>query len=211
MPTNLYGPNDNFNLETAHVLPALIRKFHLAKLLRQEDYAGLRENIGRHLLGFGLDKKMEFDDMESMKRALSELGVTGDYVTIWGTGEPYREFLHVDDLADAALFLMVGYDWREVGEFVNIGTSEDMRISAIADVVKKIIGFSGEISYDTSKPDGMPRKMLDVSSMLRLGWHPSLALEKGIKKTYEWYVKSWLSDCPLRISGESKSSFPREI
>lgn len=195
MPTNLYGPNDNFNLETAHVLPALMRKFHLARFLREKVYDEIAMDIKRYSLGFGMDSKIDVTQSRSVIETLGALGITAASVTLWGTGEPYREFLHVDDLASAMLFLMDGYDWRDVGEFVNIGTGQDMRLSDIANVVKKIVGFSGQISYDTSKPDGMPRKMLDVSSMSRLGWRPSFGLEEGIRTTYHWYRKANL---PIR-------------
>ncbi len=143
MPTNLYGQNDNFDLEQSHVLPALIRKFHDAKR----------------------DRKKE--------------------VVLWGTGAPLREFLHVDDLADACLFLMKEYDQPEI---INVGTGEDISIKALAELIKKIISFKGQISWDPSKPDGMPRKLLDVSKLHSLGWRHSISLTEGIKRTYEWYT-----------------------
>ncbi|MFH1287741.1 MAG: GDP-L-fucose synthase [bacterium] len=145
MPTNLYGPGDNFNLETSHVIPALIRKFHLAKLS------------------------------------------ASTVVEIWGTGEPYREFLYVDDLADACLFLMEKFDYKNIGEFVNIGFGRDLKIRDIAELIKNIVGFSGEIKFDISKPDGMPKKLLDSSKIKSLGWEPKISLSDGIKKTYEYY------------------------
>ncbi len=145
MPTNLYGPNDNFDFETSHVLPALIRKFHEAGKVNQES------------------------------------------VVLWGTGEPYREFLYVDDLADACLFLMKRYDYRDIGEFINIGTGEDIRIKDLAELIKKITGFSGTIKHDTSKPDGTPRKLLDVTRISSLGWKPKIDLEDGIRRTYEFF------------------------
>ncbi|KKU68815.1 MAG: NAD-dependent epimerase/dehydratase [Parcubacteria group bacterium GW2011_GWA2_47_16] len=145
MPTNLYGQNDNFDLENSHVLPALIRKFHEAK--------------------------------ESGKKEL----------TLWGTGAARREFLHVDDLADACLFLMEHYSDSEI---INVGTGEDISIRELAELIKKTSGFSGKISWDKSRPDGMPRKLLDVSKINALGWRHNIPLEEGIKKTYEWYIKS---------------------
>lgn len=143
MPTNLYGPNDNFDLENSHVLPALIRKFHEAK----------------------------------------EAG--SGSVVVWGTGSPRREFLHVDDLADACLFLMQTYDSSEL---INIGAGEDITINDLALLIKEVVGFKGRIEFDPSKPDGMPRKLLDVSKMSALGWQPKLSLSKGIAETYAWYV-----------------------
>ena len=143
MPTNLYGPGDNFDLKTSHVLPALIRKFHEAKA------AG--------------DKS----------------------VTVWGTGTPRREFLHVDDLADACVFLMRNYSAPEI---VNVGWGQDASILELAELVQNVIGYEGDIELDTSKPDGTPRKLLDTSRLSSLGWEPSIGLEKGIRSTYDWYV-----------------------
>ena len=142
MPTNLYGPGDNFDLENSHVLPALIRKFHEAK------QAG------------------------------------ADSVTVWGTGTPRREFLHVDDLADACVFLMAGYSADEI---VNVGWGKDISIAELAELVRGVVGFEGEIVFDTSKPDGTPRKLLDTARLAALGWSPSVALADGIDETYRWY------------------------
>jgi GDP-L-fucose synthase len=144
MPTNLYGPNDNFDLTSSHVLPAMIRKFDDAKVNGEQQ------------------------------------------VVLWGTGVAYREFLHVDDLAEACVFLMHHYDGSEI---VNIGTGKDVTIKELAVTVKEIVGFGGEIVWDSSKPDGTPRKLLDVSRLHSLGWHAQTGLREGIEKTYEWYVK----------------------
>ena len=182
MPTNLYGPNDNFNLETAHVLPALIRKFHLARLLKEKRYDDAKKDIQRFHTGFDLDLNLD------LNLNLAKLGITPESVTLWGTGEPYREFLYVDDLADASIFLMENHNARDVGEFVNIGKGEDIRINELALLIKGIVGFEGEIRYDPSKPDGTPRKLLDISRMSSLGWLPKTSLEEGIKKTYKWYL-----------------------
>lgn len=145
MPTNLYGPNDNFDLETSHVLPALIRRFHEAK-----------------------------------ERSLP-------YVTLWGTGKPLREFLYVDDLADACVYLMQGYDAQDIGEFINIGTGTDVTIRDLAELVSRIVGYDGDIRWDTDKPDGTPQKLLDVSRINKLGWQAQTSLRQGIVKTYQWY------------------------
>jgi len=144
MPTNLYGPGDNFDLETSHVLPALIRKFHEARL------SGARQ------------------------------------VVVWGSGAPRREFLHVDDLADAALFLMLHYDEPEI---VNVGTGIDVTIRELAEKVRAVTGFEGEIVFDRSKPDGTPRKLLDVSRLTALGWTAKISLDEGLRQTYEWYCR----------------------
>ena len=145
MPTNLYGPGDNFDLKTSHVLPALIRKFHEAKV------AG------------------------------------ADQVEIWGTGVPRREFLHVDDLADACFHLMQSYDDEPL---INVGCGEDVSISELATLVGRIVGFQGSVVFDRSKPDGTPRKLLDVTRLSSLGWKPRIRLEDGIRDTYDWYRSS---------------------
>ncbi len=144
MPTNLYGPGDNFDLDTSHVLPALIRKFHEAKL-------------------------------------------AGTSVTLWGTGSPMREFLHVDDLADACLFLMDNYD---DGEIVNVGTGKDISIKGLSEMVGEVVAFNGEIKWDSSKPDGTPRKVMDVSKLSSLGWEAKISLRDGIKSTYQWFLEN---------------------
>lgn len=145
MPTNLYGPNDNFDLENSHVLPALIRKFHEAKEQHKSE------------------------------------------VEIWGTGSPRREFLYVADLADACVYLMVNYTHKEIGPLINIGTGADLTIRELAEMVKDIVGFNGTLKFDPAKPDGTPRKLLDVSKLRALGWQAKTPLEDGIKMTYEWF------------------------
>jgi GDP-L-fucose synthase len=192
MPTNLYGPGDNFNLETAHVLPALIRKFHLARMLREKKTDEMERDLERFPVGFDLKNSL----------GLKKLGITAEYVEIWGSGEPYREFLYVDDLAEACIFLMDKCDYREIGEIINIGVGEDMPIKAIAEIVRKITGFRGEIRYDRTKPDGTPRKLLDISRIKALGWTPKTGLETGIRMTYEWYCKSVQRPSTYHSSGE---------
>jgi len=188
MPTNLYGLNDNFNLETAHVLPALIRKFHLAKLLGQGDFEGIKENFIRYPVGFGLDRPNKDWDKEAILEVLERVGISSEnsrvVVKLWGTGSPYREFLHVDDLAAACLFLMERYDYKDIGEFINIGTGEDITIKDLAYMIKDIVGFDGDIKWDGSKPDGTIRKLLDVSRIKSLGWAHNLRLEEGIKNVF---------------------------
>jgi len=145
MPTNLYGPNDNFDLETSHVLPALIKKFHEAKAKDRKE------------------------------------------VEVWGTGKPRREFLHVDDLSDACVYLMNHYD---ESDFINIGTGKDSSIRELAEIVAKVVGFEENLRFDKSKPDGTPQKLLDVSRLKCLGWSPRISLKDGIKQTYEWCLKN---------------------
>lgn len=197
MPTNIYGPHDNYNLETAHALPALIRKFHLAKLLEQGDFEGLARDLRTYPIGFGLSLP-ENAAVQDILSILHKIGISHISqhtelntqnlipvtVHLWGTGSPYREFMHVDDLASACIFLMDKYDFAEIGEFVNIGTGVDMPIKELATLIKDIVGFNGNIVWDTTKPDGTPRKLLDVSRIKALGWKPEIGLEEGIRMVY---------------------------
>jgi len=144
MPTNLYGPNDNFNPETSHVLPGFITKFHKAK-------------------------------------------ESGEIPLMWGDGSPFREFLHVDDLADACLFLMENYDRPEI---INVGTGKDITIKELAKTIAKVVGYEGDIAWDTTKPNGTPRKLLNVDKLYNLGWKHSIELEEGLEKTYNWYLEN---------------------
>ncbi|MCG2721011.1 MAG: GDP-L-fucose synthase [Thermodesulfovibrionales bacterium] len=202
MPTNLYGPNDNFNLETSHVLPALIRKFHLAKLLRAKRYEDIRKDFQKYgnretVIGNSELVLKEDAPEADIVKILEYFGIRfTDHasritaVQLWGTGSAFREFLFVDDLADACIFLMERYDYREIGEFVNIGTGKDITIKDLAGMIMQIVGFDGTLEFDRSKPDGTPRKLLDTERIRKLGWEPETTLEDGIRKTYEWYVKS---------------------
>lgn len=198
MPANLYGPNDNFNLETSHVLPALIRKFYLAKLQgkskndTKNKYLEIIQDIKRFSLGFNFSLEVEsghnFD--HNLRLFLQQAGITEEKVTLWGSGEAYREFLHVDDLADACVFLMNNFEYKDIGEFVNIGTGKDIKIKDLSELIKDIVGFKGEICHDLSKPDGTPRKLLNVSKIKCLGWMPENTLRAGIEKTYQWYIET---------------------
>lgn len=183
MPTNLYGPNDNFDLNHSHVLPALIRKFHLAKLLENGEINLLKKDLAKFGNGFnGLETASD----QEIVAYLGKFGITANYVALWGSGSPRREFLHVDDLADALLFMMKSYDEML---FLNVGWGKDITIKELAEIVKSVIGFRGVIKWDSSKPDGTPRKLLDVSRLTKLGWKPRIELEEGIKNTYDWYVR----------------------
>ncbi len=201
MPTNIYGPYDNFNLETSHVLPALIRKFHLAKLLEQEDFEGIKKDFLKYPIGFGLDK-INLEDKQSILNVLKKVGIISNNsnisLTLWGSGEVYREFLYVDDLADACVYLMENVDAEDMRKlcpdyFVNVGTGEDLKIKDLAMMIKDIVGFKGDIIHDLSKPDGTPRKLLDISKIKELGWKPKVSLEEGIRRTYEWYLRKMLN------------------
>ncbi len=187
MPTNLYGPGDNFDLEKSHVLPALIRKFHLARLLSEKKYDAIRADAKKRSIGFGLRLDQSVSN-EQMERILASIGITGDSVTLWGTGSPFREFLYVADLAEACVFLMQKYDAKDIGEFVNIGYGSDLTIKALASLACSIVGFRGSISFDSSKPDGTPKKLLDSNKMNSLGWKPKVSLAEGIKLEYASYL-----------------------
>jgi len=196
MPPNLYGPGDNFNLESSHVLSALIRKFHLAKLLKEKKYEEIKNDISKIPIGFGLDKKAELWNIKDLKEILEHIGITESKVKIWGTGNARREFLYVDDLADALLYFMEKInveDIRNISKehFVNIGVGYDITIKDLAGLIKDIVGFEGDIYFDKSKPDGMPQKLLDISNLSKLGWKHKIDLEEGIKRTYEWYLDNY--------------------
>lgn len=224
MPTNLYGPNDNFDLETSHVLAALIRKFHLGKCLQNNDFDAIRKDLKKYPIQSYDVTKLSNEEVVNL---LAEVGIKTQYlvpdtllftvVMLWGSGNPYREFLFVDDLADCCIFLMENYDASSLSsllcdpssmchttdamrsepsalpdrlDFINIGTGKDIKIQALAEIVKEIVGFEGEIQWDTTKPDGTPKKLLDIYRIKSLGWNPKVSLEDGIKKTYSWYLKS---------------------
>jgi GDP-L-fucose synthase len=193
MPTNLYGPNDNFNLETAHVIPALLRKFHLAKLLRNKDYDLIKKDLKKYPIGFRLDGKINFEDFNSIKEILGQVGVTENYAEIWGSGDVYREFLYVDDMADGCIFLMENVNKEDLKKvapdyFVNLGNGEDIKLRDLALLIKKLVGFEGDIKYDRSKPDGTPKKLLDILKIKELGWKPKIGIEEGIRNTYFSYL-----------------------
>ncbi len=193
MPTNLHGPRDNFDLFSSHVLSAFIRKFHLARSLEEYNWKAIREDLNKRPIE-------EIDGSatnEEILKILDKYGVAYSSsrvsVTIWGSGEVYREFLHVDDLADACVFIMENIGADEIKNlssdfFVNVGAGNDIKIKELAKLVKNIIGFNGDISYDLSKPDGTPRKLLDISKIKALGWQSKIGLKEGINKTYKWYV-----------------------
>ena len=203
MPTNLYGPHDNFNLETSHVLPALIRKMYLGKCLQNNDFNTIRKDLKKYPLNSTsvstLKDSAIIDLLSRYGIKTKELPPVPHHssrftaVEIWGSGKPYREFLYVDDLADACVFLMEQYDYKDIGEFINIGAGKDMEIRELAELIKNTIGFEGEIHFDLSKPDGTPRKLLDSSKINSLGWKPKTSLEEGIKKTFQWYISSLLA------------------
>ena len=184
MPTNLYGPNDNFDLETSHVLPALIRKIHLARLLSESNYDAVVSDLNAA-------------SIEEAKTYLSRFGVSAESVEIWGTGTPRREFLWSEDMADACVFLMQNRNFsntynlteKEIrNTHINIGTGIDVSIKELAETIKKTIDFKGELVFNSDKPDGTLRKLTDASKLHSLGWKHKINLEKGINKLYNWYI-----------------------
>jgi len=187
MPTNLYGPEDNFDLETSHVLPALIRRFRLAGLLLREDYGAIARDLERFGNNLPADSP---DDPELITKHLAGFGIHPDKVTLWGTGAPRREFLYADDLAAAAVLLMENYDAKNTVEFINIGAGKDIAIKELAKMISGIVGYGGSIEWDNTKPDGTPKKLLDISRIQNKGWIAKTSLEKGIEKTYKWYINN---------------------
>ncbi len=201
MPTNLYGPNDNFDLRHSHVLPALIRKFHLARLAASRDWDAIAADERRH-----------GPIPEDIRSGLGLPGTNRDgrppRVVLWGTGAPYREFLHVDDLADACVFLMNHPNPAAIHPLedflLNIGTGEDLTIREAAEMTADIAGFSGEVIWDAEKPDGTPRKLLDVSRMTACGWRAGIPLADGIRAVHDGYRRQ--SGGPERREGSAGSS-----
>jgi len=187
MPTNLYGGNDNFNLESSHVIAALIRKFIIAKSLEQGDYEFLKKDININPVGFGLDKFYD-GSISSLIEIFSKAGIFKDKVILWGTGNVLREFLHSDDLAEACIFIIQNFNYSDIGEFINIGYGSDISIRDLANIIKEIVGFKGNIEFDSSKPDGTPRKLMDSSRIFDLGWKPRIDLESGIRREVNNYI-----------------------
>lgn len=192
MPTNLYGPNDNFDFTSSHVLPALLRKFSLAKMLRQKNFEAIRADLEK--FGGIPGKNFASLDDAALAEALKELGLTGEAVILWGSGSPRREFLHADDLARACIFLMSRYNSRDINQFVNVGAGEDMEIRELASLIRQIVGFEGDIRWDITKPDGTPRKLLDSSRIGRLGWSKQIDLKEGIQSVYAEYQRASKKD-----------------
>ncbi|MBN2166847.1 MAG: GDP-L-fucose synthase [Marinilabiliaceae bacterium] len=197
MPTNLYGPNDNYDLEKSHVLPAMIRKMHLGKCLYMNDWTSLKHDLNKRPVE-GVNGEANNDDILSI---LSKYGIVKDEksvkICLWGSGSPYREFLHSDDMADACVYLMEKIDFddlkREYGDeirntHINIGTGDDITIKDLAYLIKSVVGFKGDIEWDSTKPDGTFRKLLDVSKMKSLGWQAQIQLREGIDRVYSGYL-----------------------
>ena len=198
MPTNLYGPNDNFDLTTSHVLPALIRKHHLGKCLQAGDWAALREDLNRYPIE-GVDGSA---DRETILGMLQKYGIsmTADgeaQIEVWGTGAPLREFLWSEDMADACVFVMEHVDFKDLYPsgsreirncHINIGTGKELSIRQLVEMIGRIVGFGGRVVWNAQKPDGTLRKLTDSSKLHRLGWHHQVELDEGIARLYDWYL-----------------------
>jgi GDP-L-fucose synthase len=186
MPTNLYGENDNYDLEKSHVLPALIRKMYLGECLKKNDWETIRKDLNK--------RPVEGVDGESSKikinAILAKYGVDHKSVTLWGTGSPLREFLHVDDMADACVYVLQNYDAPDtIPSHINVGSGTDLSIKELAEIVKKVTQYEGKLIWDSTKPDGAPRKLMDNSKLTSLGWKAKISLEEGISKVFQNYIR----------------------
>ena len=233
MPTNLYGPNDNFHLENSHVMPAMMRKIYLAKLIHEGDWDAIRTDMNKRPINppaklaeiIGKDNVDGECPKERILKALDFYGIDNNKVTLWGDGSPLREFLWSEDMADASVHVLLNVDFSDIigiekyssvfygaktdgevnrnnsegrggaipslGEIrnchINVGTGKELTIKALAELVKKTVGFEGEIVWDSTKPNGTPRKLIDVTKLHNLGWHHKVEIEDGVEKLYEWY------------------------
>ena len=236
MPTNLYGPNDNFHLENSHVMPAMMRKIYLAKLLHDDDWQSIRTDMDKRPINptdslravIGEGNVDGNNDKERILKALAYYGIENNKVTLWGTGSPLREFLWSEDMADASVHVLLNVDFKDVigiekyssvfygaktdgavdrnnsegrggaipslGEIrnchINVGTGKELTIRSLAELVVKAVGFEGEVVWDETKPDGTPRKLIDVSKLHSLGWTHKVEIEDGVRKLFGWYQES---------------------
>ena len=195
MPTNLYGPNDNFDLERSHVLPAMIRKIHLAKALLEDDWLSIKEDLNKRPIEGYITGESKQEDIINI---LAKYGVSKDKVVLWGTGTPLREFLWSEDMADACVFIMERINFKDTyiadnkevrNTHINIGTGIDLSIKALSELIRETIGYKGTIEFDSSKPDGTMKKLTDPTKLHNLGWKHTVSLEKGVKMMYEHYLK----------------------
>lgn len=193
MPTNLYGPNDNFHLENSHVLPAMIRKIHLGKCLDEGDWDAVRKDMNLRPVE-GIDGS---HTEEEMLAVLKKYGIAEHEVTLWGTGKPLREFLWSEEMADASVYIMEHVDFKDTYPsgskeirncHINIGTGKEISIARLASKVVDEVGYRGKLAFDATKPDGTMRKLTDVSRLHSLGWHHQIDIEEGVRKMYQWYL-----------------------
>ncbi len=193
MPTNLYGPNDNFDLERSHVLPAMIRKIHLGKCLNEDNWDGIRSDLDLRPVE-GVSGKSAKEDILAV---LCKYGITAMRVELWGTGTPLREFLWSEEMADASVFVMEHVDFKDTYQsgdrdirncHINIGTGKEISIRGLAELIVKTVGYKGELLFNSDKPDGTMRKLTDVSKLHELGWHHQIDIEEGVQRMYDWYT-----------------------
>ncbi|MDH6533569.1 GDP-L-fucose synthase [Parabacteroides sp. 52] len=191
MPTNLYGLNDNFDLERSHVLPAMLRKIHLAHCLERGDWQAIRSDLNKRPIEGVTGESPKEEQMQ----VLTKYGISASAVVLWGTGKPLREFLWSEDMADASVFIMEKVDFSALkplgaevrNTHINVGTGVEHRIQDLAALIKEVIGFGGELRFDATKPDGTLRKLTDVTKLHRLGWRHTVEIEKGVERLYQWY------------------------
>ena len=192
MPTNLYGPNDNFHLENSHVLPAMIRKVHLAKCLNEGRWDDVRKDLDLRPVEGVCGKNSNAEILDK----LAKFGITLEAVTLWGTGSPMREFLWSEEMADASVHVLLNVDFKDTYNpdnkeirncHINVGTGKELSIRELAEKVVSEVGFKGELRWDATKPDGTPRKLTDVTKLHNLGWHHKIEIDEGVHKLYEWY------------------------
>lgn len=194
MPTNLYGPNDNFNLETSHVLPAIIRKIYLAHCFKSGNWDALRADLNtRPVEGINGNSSEQ-----EIKEILKKYGITESHIELWGTGKPMREFLWSEEMADASVFVMQNVDFKDLvtsekeirNTHINIGTGKEISIKDVALLTQKTIGYDGKLIFNADKPDGTLRKLTDVAKLNKLGWHHTIEIEEGVERLYKWYIES---------------------
>ena len=194
MPTNLYGPNDNFDLERSHVLPAMIRKIHLAHCLQQGDWDAVRHDMNLSPVE-GINGDSSKEDILNILR---KYGISEEEVRLWGTGTPLREFLWSEEMADASVYVMEKVDFADLrpatgdirNTHINIGTGKELSIREVASLIREKVGFTGEIVFNSSKPDGTMRKLTDVEKLHALGWHHTIEVDEGIERLYSWYLEN---------------------
>lgn len=208
MPTNLYGPNDNFHLENSHVLPAMVRKIHLAKCLYEDDWAAVRKDIGLRPVSIVYNGQKVVVSGESSEedilKVLSGYGISAGAVILWGTGKPMREFLWSEEMADASVHVLLNVDFKDTYDpnvknadgiteirncHINVGTGKELSIKEVAEKIVQEIGYKGELHWDHTKPDGTLRKLTDVTKLHNLGWHHKVEIDEGIHRLYEWYLQ----------------------
>lgn len=203
MPTNLYGPNDNFHLENSHVLPAMIRKIHLAKCLNESDWTAVRKDLDARPVTIKGENRVDGSSSEAdILKVLAHYGITPEAVTLLGSGKPMREFLWSEEMADASVHVLLNVDFKDTYQtaeknadglteirncHINVGTGKEISIREVAELIMKTVGFKGELRWDSTKPDGTLRKLIDVSKLHALGWHHQIEIEEGVERLYGWY------------------------